>query len=483
MNDYNPNDLFLCIDQGGHASRVLVFNQHGKLVSRASQDIEAQHTAEGFIEYHADEVLNSIRTPLRSVLEELGPKQHDIRAAGLATQRSNIVCWDSITGQALSPIISWQDRRGAAQLSSLKSHAKQIQSTTGLFLSPHYGASKFRWCLDHLPAVQTALAEQRLSYGPMASYLIHHLVQAHPHITDPVNASRTQLLNLQTLDWDAGLLELFDVPREPLPECVPSLYPYGQLVEAPEIPLRLVSGDQATAMYAYGRLQPDTAYLNIGTGAFVSRPSGQARIYGRRLLTSLIWHQPGNTEYVLEGTVNGAGSALEWFAEEYDIPNLLQELPHWLSEGISTEALFLNGISGLGAPFWVADFPSRFEGDASLKARAIAVVESIVYLLQASLDEMQKLASPPEQIQITGGLAHLDGLCQRIADLSDLPVYRPLQCEATGRGSAYLLAGSPSDWPEDNPGEWFEPVDNPLFKQAYRQWMDLMLQTLRAPSP
>ena len=482
MNYSNPNDLYLCIDQGGHASRVLVFNQHGELVTQAFQNIEAQHTAEGFIEYHADELLNSIRTPLRAVLEELGHKRGDIKAAGLATQRSNIVCWDSVSGQALSPIISWQDRRGAAQLSGMQSHAKQVQTITGLFLSPHYGATKLRWCLDHLSAVQTALAQQCLSYGPMASYLIHHLVQAHPHITDPVNASRTQLLNLETLGWDPGLLELFGVPLQPLPECVPNLYSYGQLVEAPTIPLRLVSGDQATAMYAYGRLQPDTAYINVGTGAFVSRPSGHARIYSRRLLTSLIWHQPGDTEYVLEGTVNGAGSALEWFAEEYAIPNLLLELPHWLNEATQTEALFLNGISGLGAPFWMADFPSRFEGDPSLKARAIAVVESIVFLLQASLDEMHKLSSPPEQIQITGGLAHLDGLCQRIADLSGLPVYRPLQCEATGRGSAYLLADSPPHWPEDNPGNWFKPDRNPVFKQAYRIWMDLMLQTLRTPS-
>ena len=480
MDYANVNNLYLCIDQGGHASRVLVFDQQGDLVTQAFQDIEARHTAEGYIEYDAAELLNSIQIPLRTVLTELNDRLHDIKAAGLATQRSNVVCWDHNTGEALSPIISWQDRRGAAQLAPLQPHAAQILSTSGLFLTPHYGASKLRWCLDNLPAVQEALAEQRLSFGPMASFLTRHLVQEQPHITDPVNAARTQLLNLQTVDWDTTLLELFDVPREPLPECVPSLHPFGMLLEAATIPLRLVSGDQAAAMYAYGELQPNTAYLNVGTGAFLSRPSGEVRISGRRLLTSLILQNANETEYVLEGTANGAGSALEWFADEYVIPDLMQQLPNWLQEPTDPDVLFLNGISGLGAPFWIADFPSRFEGKADPRARAMAVVESIVFLIQASLDEMLKLASPPEQIQITGGLSHLDGLCQRLADLSGLPVYRPLQCEATGRGTAYLLADTPHHWPEENPGEWFESMDNPLVKQAYQRWLELMLQTMRS---
>jgi glycerol kinase len=479
MDYSNFSNLYLCIDQGGHASRVLVFNQRGDLVTQAFQDIEAQLTAEGYIEYDAAELLNSIQTPLRTVLTKLKDRLEDIKAAGLATQRSNVVCWDSETGEALSPIISWQDRRGAAQLAPLKSQAGLIQSTTGLFLTAHYGASKLRWCLDNLPAVQDALTQKRLRFGPMASFLTYHLLQERPCITDPVNASRTQLFNLESLDWDPTLLELFDVPREPLPQCVPNLYDYGQLADAPNIPLRLVNGDQATALYAYGNLQPSTAYLNIGTGAFLSRPSGGIPIRGRRLLTSLILEQTGNAEFVLEGTVNGAGSALEWFAAEYAMPDVIAQLPDWLKQETNPEVVFLNGISGLGAPFWIADFPSRFEGPDDPRARAVAVLESIVFLIQASLDEMLKLASPPEQIRITGGLAQLDGLCQRLADLSGLPVYRPLECEATGRGTAYLLANTPSDWPEENPGMWFKPRANSLLKQAYRQWTEQMLKTMR----
>lgn len=478
MDKPTPNCLYLCIDQGGHASRVLLFNQLGELVTQISHPIEAQHTATEYIEYDADEVLNSIQVPLRRVLAEFKDRLSDIKAAGLATQRSNVVCWDCHTGQALSPIISWQDRRGAAQLSSLQSQAEQIQSRTGLFLSAHYGATKLRWCLDNLPAVQKALAEQRLCYGPMASFLTYHLVQERPHITDPVNASRTQLINIQTLDWDTSLLELFGLPGEPLPQCVPNLYRFGQLVTAPSIPLQLVSGDQATAMYAYGGLESETAYVNAGTGAFVSLPCDEVATGERRLLTSLILQRQGEAVYVLEGTVNGAGAAIEWFANEYAIPNLWQQLPDWLKEYADPQVLFLNGISGLGAPFWVADFPSRFEGNTDLKARAVAVVESIVFLIQANLEEMAKLTAAPQQIQISGGLAHLDGLCQRLADLSGLPLYRPFQCEATGRGTAFLLANSPLNWPEEGSATCFQPRDNPALKQTQQQWLRLMKQTL-----
>ena len=177
--------------------------------------------------------------------------------------------------------------------------------------------------------------------------------------------------------------------------------------------------------------------------------------------------------------MNGAGAALEWFEKEYTVPNLLQDLPHWLEEVYEEPALFLNGIAGLGAPFWLADFPSRFEGATRLEARAVAVVDSIVFLIQSGLEEMLKLASPPQQIQISGGLAHLGGLCQRIADLSGLPLYRPRQIEATGRGTAYLLAGLPSHWPEEKPGDWFMPKNNPSLLQTYRTWSALMRQNMR----
>jgi glycerol kinase len=479
MDTYSPKNLYLCIDQGGHASRGIVFNQRGDIVTQSEAPLSATHTDEGFVEYDAAIMMRSLRQVIKEVQVNLGEQSRFIHAAGLATQRSNIACWDIYSGMALSPIISWQDCRAAAWLNKFASEAESIHQRSGLFLSPHYGASKLHWCEDNLTEVSKARDEKRLRYGPMASYLVHQLVQQRPNITDTVNATRTQLVDIQTLNWSGTLTQTFGIDMQCLPEIKPCYFDYGNLIETKDIPLKLVTGDQSAAMYAYGKIQPSTAYINIGTGAFLSRPSGSRRTIARRLLTSIIHHQNGHSEFALEATVNGAGSALDWFTHQYNVENLIEHLPDWLADITLEKAWFLNGIAGLGAPYWIADFPTRFEGSEQIEARAVAVVDSIVFLLHTNLCEMKKFASPPEQIQITGGLAHFDGLCQRLADLSGLAIYRPVESEATARGIAYLLAGSPDSWPENTPGDWFEPKNNSALIKNYDNWLSLMLDSMR----
>ena len=483
MDFLTPNSLYLCIDQGGHASRAIIFNHHGEMVTSGYCEIETEYPAKHFVELNADDVMHSIHESVKHVLEQLGDKKDQIVSVGLATQRSNVVCWDRETGKALSPIISWQDRRNTEWLEKFNDKNEDIHKTTGLFLSPHYGASKLRWCIDNISEVKDALEQNTLAFGPMSTFITYHLTKNKMLVVDPVNASRTQLWNLKKHDWDSELLELFDIPVSALPKCVPSIYEYGMMsVDNKKIPLRLVTGDQSAAMYAYGHLQADTAYVNTGTGAFLSRSSGPLALYSRRLLTSIIFQDEENARmqnnYVLEGTVNGAGSALEWLSKQYPDTDIYNNLAQWLNE-IEKPPLFLNGVSGLASPFWLPSFVSKFNRQASLNEKAVAVVESIIFLLKACLDEMSKLSSPPEQIQITGGLATLDGLNQRLADLSGLPVYCPTQCEASSRGTAYLLARQPTHWPEQEAGIWFKPEDNSELINRYNDWMKMMLEQMR----
>ncbi|HES58345.1 MAG TPA: hypothetical protein ENO21_02835 [Firmicutes bacterium] len=477
---HSANDqLYLCLDQGGHSSRALVFNARGRQLYEARQPLLPEHSADGRIEYPADTLADSLRACVSDILRQSRAQHSRLTAVALATQRSNIVCWDRHTGAALSPIISWQDRRHARWLQQFEAQAERIHQLSGLYLSPHYGASKLRWCLDNLPAVKQAQREGRLMLGPMAAWLVCQLTREGEARADPVNASRTQLWSLPRHDWDTELLDLFDIPRELLPPCVPNLTTYGQLAGADfDLPLNLVSGDQSAALYAYGPLREDTVYVNLGTGAFVSRVTGTEPTYDARLLTSLVLQDPRQATYVLEGTVNGAGAALDWLGEQHGRELAPAQLATWLQTGHDRLPLFLNGVSGLAAPYWRADFVSQFIGEGDIAQQAVAVLESIVFLLQANLERMQQTLAPGRRLQVTGGLSRLDGLCQRLADLGGIPVYRPGECEATARGSAFLLAGQPDDWPEPRKGREFSPTRNASLRERYLSWRDAMNQAL-----
>ncbi len=479
------NDLYLSIDQGGHASRAIVFNNKGEIIAQAHQDLAIQRYDEHFVEHDPDELLDSINNAINDVVTQLGDKAKNIASAGLATQRSNVVCWNKVTGKAVSPVISWQDVREHKTIKSLKSHAQDIHQKTGLFLSPHYGASKLRWCLQNLDAVKQAQQKNELVIGPMASFIIHHLATEKPLYADPSNASRTQLWDIIKKDWHHELLKLFEIDADLLPQCVPSDHHFGTLsISGFNIPIQLCMGDQSAAMYAYGQIQPDTAYVNTGTGAFVSRPSGYAMLYGRRLLTSVIFQTENQSQYVLEGTINGAGAAIDFVSKELNIKNAFENLKQWLEKTSNSHdqefsQIYLNGVSGLGAPFWIPDFESRFLHSSNEQDKIVAVVESIIFLIRENIQEMKKLSSPPEQIQITGGLTVQDEICQRLSDLTQLPVYRPVECEATARGVAYKLAGEPKIWPETGIGDWFKPQENKGLQKRFCEWHSALLKAIR----
>ena len=467
-------ETYLALDQGGHGSRALVFDSRATIVAQGYVDIGTRYPHDGWVEQNPEEVVDSLTGSIAQVAEQLGDRCRNIKAAGLATQRSSIVCWNRNTGGALSPVISWQDRRAHASVAQYVDRSSEIHERTGLFLNAHYGATKLRWCLDHLPAVREACEKNELAWGPLASFLIYRLLHERPHLIDPSNASRTLLWNLKNNDWDPELLALFGLPDRPLPRIVPTRHDYGHISLATfRIPLTIVAGDQPAALFSLGYPQPSAVYINVGTGAFVQRTSGRLPQYQKKLLTSMVMQDSKDIVYALEGTVNGAAAALDWMADELHVTDVNAQLPVWLQQSVDPP-LFLNGVGGLGTPFWIPDFVSRFIGDGDDRDKLVAVIESIIFLLMVNLEAMRNLASPPETIHIGGGLTALDGLCQRLADLAKLPVYRPADREATARGTAYLLAGCPTHWPENRHGAWFNPLQNPGIDWRYRRWHDAM---------
>lgn len=277
-------EALISIDQGGQSSRVIAFDEDGRRLAGASIPVGTRKTGRRRYEQDPEELIRSIRSALDTVLALLPAGTG--KRAGIATQRSSIVCWDAETGEALSPVISWRDTRHSEWMRSLGLDAERIHRLTGLRPSPHYGASKIRWCLDELPAVAEARRRGRLLCGPLASFLVFRLTRENTRAADPVNASRTLLWDIGSGEWSTELLGLFDLPAAILPPILPGDGHFGHVaVAGSSVPLVRCTGDQSAAVYAGGEPASTSALVNAGTGAFVQRLVGEPQSVDRLLLS------------------------------------------------------------------------------------------------------------------------------------------------------------------------------------------------------
>lgn len=468
--------LTLVIDQGTHATRAFAFDETGRIRASAYAPITLDRQSADKIEQDPAQIVASMHRVLAELLADKTVRRHGVAQAGMATQRSSVVPWDRESGNALAPVLSWQDRRAARWLAQFEDQAATVKARNGLPLSPHYGASKLRWLLDNVVEVQAARQDGRLMLGPLASFLLFHLLRDRPTLVDHANAARTQLTNIDTGSWDPWLLNLFGVPETLLPECRAVESTYGEIegrAIGTEIPVTAVNGDQNAAVYSMGAPEQGTAIVNIGTGAFVLIPTGAQPVAHPSLLSGLASSDARTGDYTIEGTVNGGGAALAWAGEEWKIEDIPQHLDAWLRRD-AEPPIFLNSIGGLGSPFWRPGPEPQIVGDGAPWQRVVAVAESIIFLLQANLDAMRTAGLTVDRIRIGGGLARSDALCQRLADLSGAVVYRPAETEATARGLAWLARGRPSHWPEVSRGESFTPRPNPGLHQRYERFHRLI---------
>ena len=456
----------LVIDQGTHASRAILFDATGHRVEQHSQPIQLNTLDHQHIEQDAGEILQSVH----SLIDRLDPQRlQQTRCCALTTQRSTVVAWDKHSGQALYPAISWQDRRSHQALQALADQQARIQRISGLPLSAHYGAGKMRWLLQQVDAVQQARRQQRLCMGPLAGFLLHQLLKQHPCRVDHSNAHRSQLFDISRLDWSAELLELFQIPADVLPECRPVMSDYGELRQH-GIPVTAVCGDQTAAVYARGGLDADSALINMGTGAFILSPVDRV-MTDSGLLCSVGKSDGEDVDYFLEGTVNGAGAALSWAQQQFPEDDVYSKLAHWLDHYKGPVPIFINTLGGLGSPWWTSGPAPSFlhAGNSPPAAKYLAVVESIAFLLLDNIRAMQALSNI-RQLYVSGGLSQLDGLCQRLASLSRLPVIRLAQTEASALGAAWLANRCPADWPRAQPNKIFAPDHRPELMRRYREF-------------
>jgi glycerol kinase len=451
------NPLVLAIDVGTHAARAAIVDvAAGQIHLSCSEDIGLNRIDAARVEQDPQEILSATLAAVAQVMAKAADKELVPAKAAVVTQRSTVVAWNRETGEALTPALSWQDTRAADQVAALAENRLDIKRRSGLVLSPHYGASKMRWMLTEYGAAWQPIS---VCISPLVSYLLFHLLDGKPCVCDESNAGRSQLWNLQARQWDPVLCDYFAVPQAYLPELLPIQANYGRLAEH-GVPVTAVAGDQNAAFNAFasgsGSGTGDCALVNIGSGAFVLSPYAGTHAPSDDLLVSLYRSNDRTFDLLLEGTVNGAGTALDWCYNDWrrsqsESPEVAADaltrekfyraLPIWLAN-TPKPPLFFNCIGGLGSPFWRQGLSPYFSDPAAdLPARAAAVVESIVFLVFANIRLMQPLQPNLKELLVTGGVAQLDGLCQKLANLAGVPVVRPKESEATVLGAAVLASG------------------------------------------
>lgn len=465
----HQHQLTLVIDQGSHASRIALFANNGGLIYLQSKTIQTHSPDDTIYEQDPLDVLDSINTLLKQIPNDL---QKNISLSGLCTQRSSLVAWNTKNGQALCPVISWRDTRNKALTNQLSPFSNKIREISGLPLNAHYCASKIRWLLDNNAEVEQARAENRLCIAPLASYLLFHLLREKPKIIDHSNAQRSQLFDIHNLSWSSELLSLFKIDKNILPKCAPTTHEFGHL-KFNNVPLHCVCGDQNAALHAFPNLDNNTALINLGTGGFILSPLNEQKNPHATLLKTLTRSHKQQAYFITEGTVNGAGAALNWAQTVDPCDALFTRLPDWLNEA-KQPPVFLNSIAGLGSPWWCDAGDAVFIGNNThlQSARYVAIIESILFLV---LKNLEQLTHSPTTLFISGGLSTLDNLCQKLADLTQANVIRFNETETSARGCAWLAkqieAENASLWESFQIDKKFIPAENQPIMQRYRQFV------------
>ena len=445
----------LAIDQGTTGSTCLVINEHTQVVGRAYSEFRQHYPQPGWVEHDADEIWDVTLKVARQAIEATGGV--DVVGIGITNQRETVVVWDRATGVPVGRAIVWQDRRTADICRSLKAAGKEdwVRARTGLVLDPYFSGTKLTWMLQHDRALRARAEAGELAAGTIDCWLIWKLTGGRVHATDPTNASRTLLYNIESLDWDDEMCELLEVPKPLLPAVMPSSGVFGETdpqLFGRTLPVAGVAGDQQAALFGQGCVEPGQAKNTYGTGAFLLLNTGQERVASKHgLLTTVACGERGEAAYALEGSIFIAGAAVQWLRDELKIITRADETAE-IAGSVPDNAgvYFVPAFVGLGAPHWDPEARGMLVGltRGSTRAHMVrAALESMAYsthdVLQAMINDSGVHAS---ELTVDGGASQNDWLMQFQADVLDLPVLRPKMVECTAAGAAALAGIGVGVW-------------------------------------
>ena len=443
-------DVIMAIDQGTTGSTVLLFDKKMNIVARAYKEFPQKFPKPGWVSHDPEDIWNSVMKSIDAVLNSV--EQIDIKAIGITNQRETTVLWDRRTGKVLHDAIVWQCRRTEPICQDLKDKGfEQIFiDKTGLVLDPYFSGTKIKWLLDNVEGAREKAEAGEVAFGTIDSYLVWRLTDGKVHITDVSNASRTLLMNLETLEWDDELLSILGVPRSVLPEIKSSSEVYGMTdggESLPDnVPVAGIAGDQQAALFGQICLEPGGVKCTFGTGAFLLMSVGAKPVRSSHgLLSTVAWKIGDDVVYALEGSAFIAGAAVQWLRDGLRVIKKASEIEELaLKVDDSGGLVFVPALAGLGAPHWRSDARGLLIGidrGATLEHIARAVLEGIALQNCDLLNAMQSdLGKKLSSVRVDGGAAANNLLMQLQADLLGIDIVRPQMLETTAMGAG-MLAG------------------------------------------
>jgi glycerol kinase len=446
------------MDQGTTSSRAIIFDQQYAIVEQAQQEFAQHFPDSGWVEHSPADIWQTSLDTARQALANSGISADQIAALGITNQRETTLLWDRQTGEPVYNAIVWQDRRTADYCSKLKDqgHEASITSKTGLLLDPYFSATKIAWILDNVEGARVRAEAGELAFGTMDSWLLWNLTQGRSHATDATNASRTMIYNIHNGDWDSELLELFNIPRSLLPEVKDCNANYGSTsLLGSDIAILGIAGDQHAATLGQACFAKGMMKSTYGTGCFALLNTGDTAVASsNRLLTTIAYQLDGITTYALEGSIFIAGAAVQWLRDGLGIIDSAKQSGQLAAEADDSQQVYMiPAFTGLGAPWWDADARgaliglTRGTGPAEISRAAL---ESVCYQTLDLLKAMQADWSQSEDtvLRVDGGMVASDWTMQRLADILQAQVDRPVIAETTALGAAWLAGSGAGLWPD-----------------------------------
>ena len=448
-----PAGLILAIDQGTTNTKGLLVDKTGGPVFRTSSPVPLVTTPNGFVEQDPLAIWNSVLTVMAEAQRNALLIGSRIEALAISNQRETAVAWDAETGEPAAPAVSWQCGRGAGICERLASHSDDLRSATGLPLAPLISASKWAWLIENDGNVATLARQAKLRLGTVDAWLMHKLSGGAVHGTDLTNASRTGLLALDNLAWNARLLGLFGIPGDSLPSlhCSSAVFGHCTAVKGFEqVPILAAIGDSHAALVGQGSFVPGTVKATYGTGSSLMALTGDLPPDTPSLARTIAWSVGAKAQFALEGNIAMTGSAIQWLGEFLRLPNPAADIAA-LAETVSCSnpVYFVPAMVGLGAPHWDADARgtiiglSRAHTAAHLARAALDAVAYQVADVFFAMEEQSGLHFA--ELRADGGATRNTSMMQFQADILDRPVLRSSNEELSAIGAAWL-AGIQLGW-------------------------------------